>query len=179
MINYPTNKNPDTSYGVSVNALQTHAIIGVNAEERVFLDHHEVAHMIDMLKEVLVTITPPNDKWIGVDLDATLAKYHIGDLHRNGVTHIGPPIPRMVNKVKQWLAEGRTVKIFTARVAEKNNRDIPQIRAAIEEWCETHIGQVLEITNVKDWDMEVLYDDRAVQIVPNTGMTPLEQYRND
>src|SRR5690349_18780615 len=52
--------------------------------------------------------------WIGVDLDGTLAEYH----GWKGVEHIGPPIPEMVARVKQWLAEGRDVRIFTARCSE-------------------------------------------------------------
>jgi hypothetical protein len=179
MINFPTNFDRNKSYGVSVNATHEHALVSINGEERVLLDHNEVLHMIDMLKDVASKIAPPTKKWIGVDLDGTLAQYHHGDLHRNGVTFIGRPIPRMVNKVKQWLAEGRTVKIFTARIAEKHPGEKEIIRAAIEQWCEDHMGQVLEVTTVKDWDMEILYDDRAVQMVPNTGMTPLEIYRND
>lgn len=179
MINYPTNHNNSQTYAVDVNSTFEHAILNINGTERALLDYNEVLHMIDMLKDVARKIAPPNKKWIGVDLDGTLAQYHHGDLHRNGAAFIGRPIPRMVNKVKQWLAEGRTVKIFTARIAEKHPGEKELIRAAIEYWCETHIGQVLEITNVKDWDMEILYDDRAVQIVPNTGLTPLEQFRND
>jgi hypothetical protein len=49
--------------------------------------------------------------WIGVDLDGTLAHYD----GWKGADHIGAPIPAMVERVKGWLAEGKTVKIFTAR----------------------------------------------------------------
>ena len=49
--------------------------------------------------------------WIGVDLDGTLAKYGSW----NG-GQIGDPIPLMVERVKQWIAEGVEVRIFTARV---------------------------------------------------------------
>ncbi len=34
-----------------------------------------------------------------------------------------------------------------------------------------HIGKELEITNVKDFGMIELWDDRAVQVIPNTGIT--------
>lgn len=51
------------------------------------------------------------DGWIGVDLDGTLAHY-AGWV---GPDHIGEPIPAMLARVQQWIAEGRTVKIFTAR----------------------------------------------------------------
>lgn len=107
--------------------------------------------------------------WIAVDLDGTLAEY-------NGWVHeltIGKPIPTMVERVKLWLAEGKQVRIFTARVslAEGNRaRATPNaIRIAIEEWCRVHIGSILPITNEKDFGMIELWDDRCVQVVPNTG----------
>ena len=52
------------------------------------------------------------DGWIGVDLDGTLAEYD----KWVSPTHIGKPILRMVKRVQKWLAEGRQVKIMTARV---------------------------------------------------------------
>lgn len=103
---------------------------------------------------------------IAVDLDRTLARY---DKWR-GEFYIGEPIKPMVERVKKWLKEGVTVKIFTARVSlqDKNN---DKIRKAIEDWCEKNIGQKLEITNEKDYNTLELWDDRAVQIIPNTGLT--------
>lgn len=178
MIHYPTNQVPSKSYAVSANSIFTHAVVKLNEEEHVLLDHHEVLHMIDLLKDAYTKIAPPTKMWIGVDLDGTLAQYFHGDIHRNGQTYIGSPIPRMVDQVKQWLAEGRTVKIFTARIAGKSGEENDLIRETIQQWCDRNIGQILEITNVKDRNMEVLYDDRAVGIVPNTGMTPLDHYRN-
>ena len=56
----------------------------------------------------------PRPNWIGVDLDGTLA-YH--DTWK-GHEHIGEPIPAMLQRVKDWLDRGLTVKIFTARVCE-------------------------------------------------------------
>lgn len=50
--------------------------------------------------------------WIGVDLDGTLAMYD----GFKGPEHIGDPVPKMLERVKKWLAEGREVRIFTARV---------------------------------------------------------------
>jgi len=109
--------------------------------------------------------------WIGCDLDGTLAFY---DGWR-GETHIGKPIPQMVERVKSWLAEGLDVRIFTARIAEAENNhdgtkhDIAAVADAIEIWCEKHIGQKLIITNKKDFGMICLYDDRAIQVEANTG----------
>lgn len=105
------------------------------------------------------------DGWIGVGLDGTLAKYE----GWRGPTHIGEPVPLMVDRVKLWLSEGRTVKVFTARVALLPGEDLTQISDAIFQWCQRHIGTTLEITNVKDYAMHELWDTRVVQVVPNTG----------
>ncbi len=103
------------------------------------------------------------EEWIGVDLDGTLAHY---DGWR-GADHIGSPVPAMVERVKAWLAAGRQVKIFTARM--HGHTIFTDARTPIEEWCREHIGQVLEITNVKDFHMAELWDDRACQVIYNTG----------
>lgn len=110
-----------------------------------------------------------NRGWIGVDFDGTLAEY---DRWR-GVEHCGAPIPLMVARVKEWLAAGNEVKIFTARVysdgTPKRDADVMIARTAIAQWCLEHIGQVLEITNIKDFGMIELWDDRAVSVMKNTG----------
>lgn len=103
-----------------------------------------------------------SDGWIGVDLDGTLAVY---DGWR-GIEHIGQPVPAMLARVKAWIAEGVTVKIFTARVYGSGREDaLPHIEA----WMQKHIGMVLPVTNEKDYGMVELWDDRAIQIIPNTG----------
>lgn len=104
----------------------------------------------------------PNNGWIGVDLDGCLAVYG----GWQGEEHIGEPIPLMVDRVKQWLAEGRDVRIFTARAA--NN---PQSIPYINKWSEKHLGQVLPVTSTKDYGMIALWDDRCTQVFPNTGVT--------
>lgn len=113
--------------------------------------------------------------WIGVDLDGTLAVY---DGYK-GLNHIGEPIPKMVDRVKHWLAEGKEVRIMTARVAQSVYRqretDIFRTVCAIEDWCQEHIGQRLKVTCIKDFEMVELWDDRAVQVIPNTGERVDEQ----
>lgn len=110
--------------------------------------------------------------WIGVDLDGTLAEYD----EWRGETHIGAPIELMVDRIRVWLAEGYEVRIFTARVANEpvaRRPDLgnPPIRTAIWDWLEKACSLPrLQITNVKDYRMIELWDDRAVQVVPNTGM---------
>jgi hypothetical protein len=98
---------------------------------------------------------PKMKGWIAVDLDGTLAEYTewVSD------THIGRPIPRMVVRVREWLQQGRDVRIFTARVTKPLR---PEALEAIYRWCNEHIGQVLPVTNVKDYAMLELWDDRCV-----------------
>jgi hypothetical protein len=97
--------------------------------------------------------------WIGVDLDATLAHY---DGWR-GPDHIGEPIPEMMARVRRWLDQGWEVRIFTARASQADQ--IPPIRA----WLEQHGIGHLVITCSKDFAMVELWDDRCVQVIPNTG----------
>lgn len=113
--------------------------------------------------------------WYGVDLDGTLA--HYDGWRPDG--SIGAPIPRMVARVKKWLAEEFEVRIFTARAAVPAVIDSPeaqQVADLVEEqkdliraWCKEHLGQELPITHAKDYAMIELWDDRAIQVVINTG----------
>lgn len=100
--------------------------------------------------------------WIGVDLDGTLAHYE----GWKGVDHIGKPIAPMVERVRKWLAEGKEVRIFTARAFGKEQAAIE----AIGDWCEKHIGQRLAVTCTKDYAMIELWDDRAIRVVANEGV---------
>lgn len=111
--------------------------------------------------------------WIGVDLDGTLA---YTDYHSTGQPHgIGEPIPVMVDRVKQWVAEGKKVKIVTARAAPPFiNADFElvgkqAVLLEVKEWLKNHLGFELEVTAEKDYHMIELWDDRAVQVIPNTG----------
>lgn len=121
--------------------------------------------------------------WIGVDFDGTLAQYGTWV----SPTHCGQPIAPMVERVKRWLAAGREVRIFTARVfpilgaitpdtivgappgGDRRGYEAAAAVEAIRDWCRQHVGQVLTITCVKDYAMVELYDDRCVQVRPNTG----------
>lgn len=103
--------------------------------------------------------------WIGVDLDATLAHYE----RWTDELHIGEPVPAMLARVKQWLDKGVEVRIFTARAFDFEGRPLVHIIAAIEEYCERHIGQVLPVTCRKDTRCMEIWDDRAVSVEPNTG----------
>jgi len=114
---------------------------------------------MDILNNYLWEAQRDYERWIGVDLDGTLANH----TSWKGDKHIGEPVPEMMNRVKQWIKQGKIVKIFTARASTA--KAIPYIKA----WLEKHgIGQ-LEITNIKDPGMIQLWDDRAVRVQKNTG----------
>jgi hypothetical protein len=99
--------------------------------------------------------------WIGVDLDGTLAQY----TSWHGPYAIGAPVPKMLERVKNMLASGVEVRIFTARACDGDSAVI----AAIQNWTERHLGHRLVVTCTKDYQMLELWDDRAVQVIPNTG----------
>lgn len=124
------------------------------------------------------------DGWIGVDLDGVLAVY---DTFR-GPSHIGPPIKAMVDRVLSFIDDGYDVRILTARVAmlylpEDYTKDFAfsmqeslDCKVAIEDWCLKHLGRKLSITAVKDYNLIELWDDRSIQMIPNTGRTLAEEH---
>ena len=113
--------------------------------------------------------------WHGVDLDGTLAHYLPGD----GVASIGAPIPRMVERILDWLERGEEVRIVTARVGACNAVNSEGIgdsavfagqqREMIEAYCLEHIGRKLPVVCQKDFQMIDIWDDRAIQVAQNTG----------
>lgn len=107
-------------------------------------------------------VTFGGSPWIGVDLDGTLAR-DLNSRRGEDREEIGSPIEPMLTRVKKWIAEGRTVKIFTARASS------PRQVAAIKEWLVSCGLPDLEVTNVKDHRMTELWDDRCVQVTTNLG----------
>lgn len=104
-------------------------------------------------------MTTTRRRVIAVDLDGTLAEYH----GWQGVEHVGAPITPMLERVKGWLDAGHDVRIFTARAYE------PAAVPPIQCWCQYWLGEILPVTNVKGYDVDEFWDDRAVQVVKNTG----------
>ncbi len=110
--------------------------------------------------------------WIGVDLDGTLAVHTTW----HGIEHIGAPIPKMVERVKQWLSDGINVRILTARVSRTGGEG-EAAKRFIERWCLIHLGTVLPVTCKKDFAMIELWDDRAVQVIPNEGTSAVDEMK--
>lgn len=109
--------------------------------------------------------------WIGVDLDGTLAVQIPG---RVDPGLIGAPVPHMLARVQRWLSQGKDVRIFTARAytdgSNARNFRAQQAKHAIDSWCMHYLGRTLPITSQKDFDLVEFWDDRAVQVIPNTGI---------
>jgi hypothetical protein len=100
--------------------------------------------------------------WIGVDFDGTLA---IDDAPSGDYdpARLGDPVPAMAARVREWLALGIEVRVFTARAA------VPADAELVAAWTEKHFGVRLLVTNIKDRHMWMLWDDRAVACEKNTG----------
>lgn len=98
-------------------------------------------------------------KWIGIDLDGTLA-----EVGRDNLGEIGKPISKMMNRVKKWLDDGEyEVRIFTARAGDAQQEN------KIRKWLKDNDLPELLITNLKDRDMLSIWDDKAVRVERNSG----------
>jgi len=95
-----------------------------------------------------------------VDLDGTLAVYD----GWKGIYHIGEPVEAIVEYVQNLIESGIEVRIFTARGCE----GLAALRY-VEEWALKHVGYALKATNIKDFGMVFLIDDRAFTVEKNTG----------
>lgn len=118
--------------------------------------------------------------WIAVDMDGTAFVY----TEWTKWNEFGPPVPLMVERMKAWIAEGKEVRIFTARMplpahemeeqtcyktGEKFNGVM--MKKAIADHCEKHIGHRLRAQCYKDLHTIEIWDDRAVGVEANTGRT--------
>ena len=68
-----------------------------------------------------------------------------------------------MKRVKNWIDHGIRVKIVTARASDPEG--IPPVKS----WLKKQGLPELEVTNEKDFSMIELWDDRAIQVIPNTG----------
>jgi hypothetical protein len=108
--------------------------------------------------------------WIGVDLDGTLAHYD----GWKGPDHIGEPVLKMLERVKLWMAVDKyEIRIFTARAG------VPEQIPFVKAWLEKHGIGGLAITNIKDFSMIELWDDRCVQIISNLGISVQEHAQEE
>jgi hypothetical protein len=105
-------------------------------------------------------------EFIGVDFDGVLVEYH--GFQGDGV--FGDPIQPMVEKVRSLLREGKDVRIFTSRMCPTQPKGtLEKNRQEIQRFCQFHFGQQLWLTALKEPAMKEFYDDRAIQMITNTG----------
>ena len=95
-------------------------------------------------------------RWIGVDLDGTLA-------YSTTPGKIGKPVPAMLKRVKDTIEAGTEVRIFTARAMNADGI------ATVRKWLKANDLAGLPVTNVKDGGMLELWDDRARRVVRDQG----------
>lgn len=114
--------------------------------------------------------------WFGFDLDKTIAVDEGGT--RGGV--IGDPIKPLIRRMKYYLRTGRKVCIVSARVHPSEIDCEPQ-RILIRNFLIQHIGEFyarqVDIRSDKDRHMIALFDDRAMQVIPNKGVVVKEELR--
>lgn len=96
-----------------------------------------------------------------VGLDGTLAYYKYWEYEN----HIGESIPDIKRKILCWLSLGIKIKIFTARAYKK------ELIKPIRKWLLLNgLPPTLEITNIKGIDCDLLFDDKAREVIYNTGI---------
>lgn len=100
---------------------------------------------------------------IAVDLDGTLAHYD----GWKGIEHIGPVIPEVANAMERAQDEGAEVHLFTARVSDPE--DAAEAHQVISKWAEENHFNFASITAVKHKFFTEFWDDRAIQVIKNTG----------
>jgi len=136
--------------------------------------------------------------WIGVDMDGTCAHYPDAPKDKWAFkwSDIGGPIVLMMNRIRTWVSQKQEVRIVTARVfpyihgAPNPESDYAPTQClvsgefftpldmvrVIQAYTLLHVGKALPVTCAKDYHMIELWDDRAVQVVPNTGRTLAEEH---
>lgn len=103
---------------------------------------------------------------IALDFDGTLAYYDKWDSQFNKV---GPPIPKMVQNVKDWLAKGYAVTIFTARLSH-SPKETEESTKAIKQFLKDNGLPELDITAVKMHYFTHYVDDKAYHVAKNSGV---------
>jgi hypothetical protein len=109
---------------------------------------------------------------IALDFDKTLA-YSDDDHH--SITN-QDVIPIVKEKILQRMKDGDKVILFSGHADSKEH--IKQLR----EWLDKNgLEKIKEITNVKSHDIDEFWDDRAISVTPNIGITNdfLPRYRED
>jgi len=90
--------------------------------------------------------------WVGFDFDGTLAREYTFE-----------PILPMVRRLRTYLKNGTECRILTARGNDPDGINL------VKTWLREQNLPDLQVTSKKDYQMIVLYDDRARQVIQNVG----------
>jgi capsule biosynthesis phosphatase len=71
---------------------------------------------------------------VAVDLDGTLAHFD----HWRSYLHIGKPIPKVINKIRQEKKLGAYVIIFSCRTTSADNKVYMSSVDNLRKWLKTH-----------------------------------------
>ena len=106
-------------------------------------------------------------RFIGQDLDGTTAFQE----DPYDPDRIGPPIPKMLIRLRRELKKGYVIWILTARVSTHvhSPAEIKKRKRMIERYCVKWLGQKLVVTAEKHPQMDEIRDDRARQVRFNKG----------
>jgi hypothetical protein len=146
--------------------------------------------------------------WIGVDLDGTLAYYdqwrgalHIGE----PIPVMLERVKRWLDEGKDVRiftarVNREGIASATTNLDGAATRDATAVEECIRQWCEKHVGRALPITCCKDYGMiephelfhggngaphsaqpchRALWDDRCIQVIPNTGRTIADEIESE
>lgn len=134
-------------------------------------------------------------EWVGVDLDGTTLTYD----NWVGWNVFGRPIEPMIDRIRAWIAAGIEVRIVTARIGlpfavqdgkpiyskELKNKCLVTGKLYSDHMMQIAVQDALEqiaclprlvVQCYKEVTMMEFYDDRAIQMVPNTGRTLAEEH---
>jgi hypothetical protein len=120
-----------------------------------------------------------NKGYVAVDFDGTLA---VGRTKKwNGP--LGKPVELMLDRVKKWLFVGIEVRLFTARVNPfdrhgnlQTREELNELCKRLDKWCLKYVGVKLPITCMKTHNVLEIWDDRAIQVIKNTGELVNDEY---
>jgi hypothetical protein len=96
--------------------------------------------------------------WVGFDFDGTLAREYTFE-----------PIKPMVDRLRTYLGNGTECRILTARGNDPDGINL------VKTWLRENDLPDLQVTSKKDYQMIVLYDDRARQVIQNQGIVVGEE----
>jgi len=95
-----------------------------------------------------------------IGLNGCLSEYSCWDSKDS----IGHPIPEMKKWILYFLKKGIKIKIFTARANK------PELIPPIRKWLLLNGFPLLEITNIKGLDCDMIFDNNAREVINNVGV---------